>query len=447
MKSEPTNASRTAPRILGGRYLVGLTWRHLIDEGDLFSLARLRAIEERAVWYAHDGDHPIVGLVCQASADITRQCRGRHALAVVAARAFPAGRIFLALQADAGWWIATLSNGMPDGLDAWVDSVEQVQLHFQQALQRGGFDAVRADPALGFADSTPWVLSQFESFESPASRMRTVRRQLPRWLAAIALTLLAAWGASIGLAHWRGHRPPMETMSLSVVEVDAAWQRAFQAWRLSTARPSTADLSVLRQAVHAMPTDVGGWAFESLDCGWQNTGWSCTAHYRRPDGLARRATNRSFEAARPRTWTLAWTSATQVRASFTAGSDTSGPFDPARAMPTLSEFQIGIFSDLQELGQLFAHAEVSGAQRLEIPVASNADGRPLPRPSPGTVPEVFRAALTLTGPLRNLEVIEQAGIPVRWRELSVTHSALDQAALRLSAFTMTLKGEIHARQS
>ncbi|MDP3136985.1 MAG: hypothetical protein Q8N17_11730 [Burkholderiaceae bacterium] len=442
----PLNSSRGAPRILAGRYLAGLTWRRLISEGHPSSLARLRAIEERAAWYAHDGLSPTVGLACLAPADARRRHGSLHALAIVAARAFSAGRVFLVLRADAGWWIATVLNGIPDGLDALVDSAEQVQAHFQQELLRGPFDAVHGDPESGLAGCQPWAASQCEPFESPASRMQAARRRLPQWLGAAALMLLVAWGARAGLAHWRGLRQPAPSLAVPAADVEAAWRKAFQAWRRSIARPTNADLTALRQAVHALPIDVGGWAFESLNCGWQ-TSWSCTALYRRSDSLARRATNRSFEAVRPRAWTLAWTSATQVRASFSVSGEPSASVDPAGALPSLAEYQIETFSDLQVLGQLFAHAEVSGVQRLEIPAASGVDGQALPRPKSGTVPEVFRAALTLTGPLRNLEVVEQAGIPARWREFSVTRNEQDQVSLRLSALTMTLKGEVHARQS
>lgn len=446
MKSESLNSSCAAPRIVAGRYLAGLAWRRLIAEGPPSSLARLRAIEEGVAWYAHDGVNPTVGLVGVAPADAPRRRRSLHALAIVAARAFSSGRVFLALRADAGWWVATASNGMPDGLDAFVDSAQAVQDHFQQGLQRGHFDAVHGDPALGLAGCQPWTLSQCEPFESSASRMQAARRRLPQWLAAAALMLLVAWGARAGLAHWRGLRQPAPSMAVPAAEVEAAWRLAFQAWRRSIARPTNADLTALRQAVHVLPIDVGGWAFASLHCGWQ-TSWSCTALYQRSDSLARRATNRSFEAARPRAWNLAWTSATQVRASFSVSGESSTFGEPAGALPSLAEYQIETFSDLQELGQLFAHAEVSSVQRLEIPAANGADGQALARPKSGTVPEVFRAALTLTGPLRNLEAVEQAGIPVRWRELSVTRNEQDQATLRLSAFTMTLKGEVHARQS
>ncbi|MDO8280691.1 MAG: hypothetical protein Q7T63_21570 [Burkholderiaceae bacterium] len=439
-------STHTVPRILADRYLAGLTWRRLIAEGKPSVLARLLAIDERVAWYAHDGVSPTVGLACLTLADVARRHRGLHALALVAARAFLSGRVFIALRADAGWWVGVVSNGMPDGLDTWADSVEQVHVHFQQGLQQGPFDAVHADPALGLVGGQPWALPQLEPFETSASRLLAARRRLPQWLTAIALLLLAAWGAREGLAHWRALRQPVPSMAMPAAEVDAAWQRTFQDWRRSIVRPGNADLAALRQTVHALPTDVGGWIFESLSCGWQ-TSWSCTALYRRSDSLARRATNRSFEAARPRDWTPAWISATQVRVSFAASSEAASSDELAGVLPSLAQYQIETFSDLQELGQLFAHAEVSGVQRLEIPAANRVDGQPLPRPTTGTVPEVFRAALTLTGPLRNLEVVEQAGIPARWRELNVTRSEQDQAGLRLSAFTMTLKGEVHARQS
>jgi hypothetical protein len=427
-------------QILDGRLAAGLLWRPLVSGGSVADLALARAKDERARMYAHDGKTPVVGL-----AHLGKMPKGQvHAIASMAARAFPAGDSVFALRIGEVWWVGASSNGTPVHDQVIADPTEVWPLVDELQAKRKS-PTVRADPELALSEFEELHVDELEQLKTSEALLRQVATRLHPAVYLVALALVGYAGyvmlwPKYSARYLRHAAPP----AAPPVDAVAEWTAAQAAWTKTISAAMGQDLEPVKQALFKVPLDVGGWSLTETSCVLGHS-WQCTAKYRRPTRIESESTNQTFDKARPSDWKVAWKGAADASATFEVAGTQRTALVPQTHMVPLAQYQVATYSEFQTLAKAFTKVEVPDMARVDIPAPRDREGKPIPRPGEA-VPEIFRASVLLEGPLRNIELAEIIAAPVFWREITARRGKADKVGLYESEFHSTMKGEIYARE-
>ncbi len=428
-------------RILGNRYAVCLLWRPLISGGSVPTLALARAKEDKAQMFVHDSVTTVVGLAYLTKKEVPKQ--GLFALASMAARAFPAGESIFAIRIGENWWIGAANNGVP-AADHVVDSQAEAWTLIEDLQGRRKAAALHGDPDLGLPNCQPLDLEQLQPMETSESALRQVAAKLPA-IVYVAAVLVIGFGVyRQAWPYFKARYAPAAIRTAPPVDAVAEWSAAQAEWIKSVKAPTGTDLEPLRQAMFRIPVQVGGWNLVGATCVVSGA-WQCQVKYKRPVGMDSESTNRTFERARPKEWKVAWKGGADLSASFEVTGTVSTPLVTSTHIIPLPAYQIDTYSEFQELSKPFVKVDVPDLARVDIPAPRDREGKPIARPGADQLPEIFRAQVTLEGPLRNFEVVEQLKAPVFWREVTTTRTKAEKVGLHQSEFHTVLRGEIYAR--
>ena len=426
--------------VIAGRYAAGLTWRPLVADGAVAQVALARARDEKAGMYVHDGATAVVGLGNFPKKGTPKTL---FALASMAAKAFPNGEsIFVIAVGPDLWWVGAATNGTPQ-LDQVVSSAQDAWAAAEKAQEARKSAGLHGDPQL-FPQCQALSIEQLRTLESPQVQLRDARKKLPAWsyLAALGLCGVLAYQQGVPLA--KRYFAKEQVAVRPAVDPVAAWTKANAAWLQRVKAPVGADLEPLRDAIDKLPLRVGGWDLTGVTCSASGV-WQCAASYRRPTGIESDSTNRTFEDSRPDAWKVAWKGATDLTAAFVVRDSTATALDADKHVLPLPVYQVDTYSEFQELAKVFAKVDVLDMARADVPAPVDHNGAALNRPGADQVPELFRAKVVLTGPLRNLEVAAKMKAPVFWNEVAVQRTKSDKPSLHSSEFVAVMKGEIHAK--
>jgi hypothetical protein len=432
--------------LIADRYALELLWRPLISSGAVEALAMARAREEGAKEFVHDGKSGYVGL-----ADLgkrrNKKSRAIYALGAMAAKAYPGRTLFaLAMPENAGWWIGGANNGMPT-LDKWYqDDATAVQaIHDALAASPEAANTyIYGDPTLGIDGLQPLDLSQLSEFESFESTVRGSAKKLPGWIYITTVALIAFAAYDRGIPAYKAYQESQNPTAAPTVDAVAEWKAANAKYLKTIRGPMNADMAVIRAAIYSYPVMVGGWSLENIICA-QAPNWKCKLLFRRPVEIFSSATNRTFEDARPASWAVAWPSGTEALVTVEVPGDTKTSLAIEKHVLALATYQVDTYSEFQNLSKIFAKVQIGNMARADVTAPVGPDGQPVARPAPSDVPEIFKADVAMSGPLRNLELIEQAAAPVFWREITVSRAAAAKPGLQLSEFQTNLRGDIYAK--
>lgn len=432
-------------QIIAGRYAVGLTWRSIVTGGSTASLAVKRAREDHAGMFVHDGTSAFVGLAFLPKKAFPSKKSPAYALASMAAKAFLGEKLFALRLGEFSWWVGSVSNGTP-GFDAFAESPEQVWelVELAKSRRKSGVEPeLYADSALDLTDAQPLEVSQLAEFENADTLLRQTAPSLPKWVFLLALGLIALVAYSKGLPWWKARQEAKLAQNTPAgVDPVVAWTAATNVLLKEVEKPMGSDVSVLRSALYGLPREVGGWTLESVSC-VASKQWLCTAGFKRPTVIYSAATNRTFENARPADWKINWKGSTEVAAAFEVIGTVSTPMVSATHVLSLTTFQVDSYSELQETGKAFSKVDVTPMVLLPVPAPKGPDGQLMPRPA--QLPEIFKAAVTLNGPLRNIELVERTKAPIFWRVVTVNRKKADTPGLLGSEFNAVFQGDIYAK--
>lgn len=426
--------------VIAGRYAAGLTWRPLVADGAVAQVALARARDEKAGMYVHDGATAVVGLGTFPKKGTPKTL---FALASMAAKAFPNGESIFVIAVGADlWWVGAATNGTPQ-LDQVVSSAQDAWAAAEKAQETKKSAGLHGDPQL-FPQCQPLSIEQLRTLESPQVQLRDARKKLPAWsyLAALGLCGMLAYQRGIPLA--TRYFAKQQVVVHPAVDPVAAWTAANAAWLQRVKAPTGADLEPLRDAIYQLPLHVGGWDLTGVTCS-ASAVWQCAASYRRPSGIESESTNRTFEDSRPKAWKVAWKGATDLTAAFDVQNSTATALNADKHVLPLQVYQVDTYSEFQQLAKVFEKVDVLDMTRAEVAAPVDRNGTALNRPGADHVPELFRAKVTFTGPLRNLEIAESMKAPVFWSEVAVQRTKTDKPSLHSSEFVAVMKGEIHAK--
>ncbi|ARP94743.1 type 4b pilus protein PilO2 [Bordetella genomosp. 13] len=406
----------------------GLTWFALVGS-HIAPMARARARQLKATHYVAGGVRAAAG----GCARLGRQGRRGelYAAAQAYAQLYPDGAMacIVPLPDERYWLVAAQDGAVLSRGDRLFASAQAAELALGELREQR--------PELRVQDGAT-VLDRLRQVRDPAARLLAVDTRwggLPWPVRAFAIGLLAAVVLP-RLWHYVSTRAASRS-DVVVVDADAAWKEAIDAWRASLRVHSQAELQRVVQSLYGMPLAVRGWRLQRAQCMPDAAVWRCVAHVER---VLPRAAFDELAGALPPGWhaqfeavglsTLHWQVAGQ------GGSLASG-WVMGRAP--------GVFaSDLQRVAMAFAEVQLSPAVPMTAPAPRDAAGMPLAPPSePGLMPRLRARQLSISGPLRSFGVLALGDTAASWSSLTLRLEPGRQGGLAASVLVAQLQGTVY----
>ncbi|MDS1141892.1 type 4b pilus protein PilO2 [Pusillimonas sp. SM2304] len=213
-----------------------------------------------------------------------------------------------------------------------------------------------------------------------------------------------------------------------------------QAWRAAVARSGSQrrvhgvqGTTALLDAFHALPVGLGGWLLRRADCRAEGQRWHCQARYERSGP---QASNRSFLALAPPSWTIAFSSLDHVAAHWQA--EAYGLPLTRLKLPATAEQDKDLLSALQGIMPGFAQMRIGRPGAIPLSVPTDHQGQALERPA-GQAVYVSRP-VHVSGPLRSASLFLPHAAFAAWEKATLTLSQAERPGLKDSRLNLSLQG-------
>lgn len=206
-------------------------------------------------------------------------------------------------------------------------------------------------------------------------------------------------------------------------------------------------LRMARDALAAIPAQVGGWRLVSANCGAQpivagarKRTWSCQVSYTRLPGAV---LNRDLMPALPPNWTTTVKPMNAVSAVWSFEEDALPALDP-EALQSVRHHLVDTGSDLQRIMPVLSSEPALAFGPVVIEAPKTSDGKPIgAQHAPELMEKLQTSALRLKGPMRTIDyVLGKSNLPADWTQLSMTLAGAPGTQTRLH---MEATGVIYAR--
>lgn len=404
----------------------GLRWSPLVgSRPDL--LARKRARLAGASHYVHGGNRS-AAVGCTRLRQPPKAC---YSAAQLFALAHPDGMAAGLLTLNDGRvWLVAAQDG---AVLARTDRIFATAALARDALQ----ELTASYPGL---DARVFELATDDLPPQPAAilwRTGSGWNALPpsgKAIGGVLLALSLGYSAPAAWRSWHGG---------SIAEPDAtplvparAWNDALVQTAAALPLHAPAVTSRLFTSLRRLPLNRRGWSLRDASCRPGGAAWHCEASYVR---AVPGATFAAFSAGLPPSIQPSLKQLDLARMQWRLPQ----PADrlTLARIPSASATSQGLASALQRIRPAFQEISMSEAAPLPLAAPRDAQGRAVPRP-PG-LPALRQRALRLQGPLRSFVLFDPAMAPSAWSEVGLTHRAVSQPTVNLSALSAHLQGVIY----
>ena len=439
--------------LVNERYVIGVTWRSIINRGSMGALAKKRAKEETGSnYYSHFGDQKYVGaaLIKNAPAD-----GEMFSLAKIFTKRIPSFGFNLAcirLETDV-YWVCVVENGVPR-----FDKVVRGEAEVRKVYEKYREDAIEAGVQAFGDGSVEFQDMQSVSFEDLAvgrdeecQFLPLSTKTDPRIFAAVGVLVLGG-GAFFGWTYYNKIQAEKEAArraaeeaaaALTPAQVEMTWKRQVDKFISDRKVIDHEGLNELRNVILHFPVRLGGWQTNTYTCGLSVPNWKCLATFTRAQNQEVFPTNRTLIDAKPPGWDVSFKSLNeaQVVFSFPAVTRSLSRDD----LIVNSAFQVDSVAGVQTFASYFTSLTLGDAKKEKIPQPTAPSGEPI-EPIKTQPSELSRYDLSINGPLRNTYLFDSKAPKVFWSsaEVKAEPSVDNSANFRRSIVSVTLKGEMYA---
>lgn len=456
--------------IISGRYVVGMAWRPIVAGagGSPAALARRRARADKGNWYSHADRQTQVGIATLPKRLKVGKGKGLQAAGRLAGARASLNTAFFALSLDeaglAGQaWICGVAKHLPvNGFDAVVP-VEEVRAQLDAFLERQQASAEEVVVYGDLADYVPvnepasWASDIASSrHEDATTALRPVTGGMLDGLSEGKRMLVYAGVLGlVGVVAWDQYSQASRARAVAQARAMQAdptteWNVAMLRWAAAQGGHGADALSALRAAVGALPTSVANWALATVECAKGIDAWVCKATFDRTKRLKLDPVSSGFYAQRPASWTVVSKSMDTIEASFRVPVN-SKPLTLDAIQP-LAWHELNTISALQRASRAFGQVTVDPfrsaldptlAGRMEAP--RGPDGTAMAMP-PG-MHEPVVSTISLTGPMRSLDLGEIRRLDVSWHSFTFNFGTrAAKPSLTASSITVAAQGNLYAKR-
>jgi len=404
----------------------GLRWSPLVgSRPDL--LARKRARLAGASHYVYGGNRS-AAVGCTRLRQPPKAC---YSAAQLFALAHPDGMAAgLLAMSDARVWLVAAQDG---AVLARTDRIFATADLARSALQ----ELTASYPGI---DARLFELTPADLPPQPAAilwRTGSGWSALPRSGKVIGGLLLAlTLGFSVP-AGWRAwHRTTAAVPDATSVAPARAWNDALARTAAALPLHAPAVTGRLFASLRRLPLNRRGWSLRDASCRPGGAAWRCEASYVR---AAPGATFAAFSAGLPPSVQPSLKQLDLAQMQWRLGQP-SARLTLAQ-IPSAHATSQGLASALQRIRPAFQEISLSEAAALPVVPPRDAQGRTLPQPQ--GLPALRQRVLRLQGPLRSFALFDPAMAPSAWSELGLTHRALSEPTVNLSALSAHLHGVVY----
>lgn len=382
--------------------------------------------------------------------------------AAVAARQFGGNAIHAIKIGDGEYWFAVIRNGQPTSDDDFIradsDSVivQEVERVVNTAHEEGTSYEIYTN--LDLHDLGPIKRNSAEDLLMAAISDDDVMTLIPKKSVIdvpkpIMYAIIAVFSLIAVSKGWE-YKKKVEAQKLAEANrplpsepPEIAWGRAISDWEQTKAKPDPNGLVKVRQSLGEVPVSWYGWDLDVAVC---NAGeinvaakkriWSCLASYKKTK-LSK--TNEEMSKLVPENWSLSYSPMDKLNANWSIQDD-SEPIKISELQPSIVHLT-ETASVIQKLLPTFNQVSGFAFANVEIPAPKKPDGTAY---GPDPLINGFKSAnLTLDGPLRSIDKLSQAGLPILWTSISLRSPSIEKLdpGINTSALTANASGVIYAK--
>lgn len=435
------------------RYVIGVTWRAIINRGAMGVLAKKRAKEEVGTnYYAHYGEQKYVGAALIKDAPNDGEM---YSLAKIFMKRLPSfGYHLVCIQVSLdAWWVCVIESGTPrfDKVLHKESEVRHIVSKYEEDSGEGGLQTY-GDGSIELADIQSLSFEDLASGRDDEALFTPLGQKTDPRIYVFAGVALLLGGAFFGWTYYNRIKAEQEAArraaeeaaaALTPVQMDAAWEKQFIKVLSEKRVVDHAGLTDLRNVLLQLPLTVGGWRTGNFTCTLINPNWKCLAVFARSKDLAEGATNKTLVDNKPPGWDVAFKSLGEAQVTFLFPAVIRG-MTKTDLVPAAA-FQIDSISAVQTYANYFSTLTVGELAKEKLPPPIAPNGAPVD-PVKTQPTELQRVEVVVNAPLRNTYLFDEKAPKVFWQtvELKASPTLSGTADFRSSIVNVTIKGEMYA---
>lgn len=439
--------------LINDRYVIGVTWRAIINRGSMSALAKKRAKEEvGANYYTHFGDQKYVGAALIKSVPSDGEMFALAKILTGRVPSFGFNLTCLQIELDT-WWVCVIEGGIPrfDKVVRGEDEVRKVFGKYKEDAQEAGIQ-VFSDGSLEFHDTQSMSFGDITAGYDEESKFQSLKTKTDPKIFALLGLVVVAGGGFFGWTYYNKIKAEEEAArraaeeaaaALSPEQVAIAWKKQVDKFFFDRKVVDHEGLTDLRNVLLNLPTKVGGWQTNTFACALSVPNWKCLSTFVRAKNLEFVPTNKSLMDAKPPGWEVAFKGLGEAQISFAFPAFLRG-LDRADTV-TLNDFKVDSVSLVQTYANYVSTLSLSDPAKEKIPAPTAPNGTPID-PIPAQPSEVAKFDVAITAPLRNTYLFDANAPKIFWNsvELRADPVPIPRADFRTSNVTVTIKGQMYA---